>query len=214
METKVYRIKGAKDLRTVSYELGIRPSDVLLADKILFVEGAVDKKVYSIWAEKLGFDLKSPIMSVIPLGGKTKGKRHLQAWVEVTKNIPVSVSMILDEDAKGEAEELVKEKLIARKQISVLTKGAIEDYYNTKILMKVMKEIYDDEFTKDNLKPTQSKELMAFLKRKHKDWEERSRAKFLIGERVATQMSKDQMHNDVVTALEKTIEYLKLPEIS
>jgi len=50
-ETKVYRIERAKDLRTVSCELEIRPSHVLLADKILFVEGAVDKKVYSIWAE-------------------------------------------------------------------------------------------------------------------------------------------------------------------
>lgn len=213
-ETKVYKIEGAKDLRTVSYELGIRPSDVLLADKLLFVEGPIDKKVYGIWAEKLGYDLKSPIISVISLRGKTKGKRHLQAWSEVTKNIPVSVSMILDKDAKSEADKLVEDGLITRRQISILTKGAIEDYYDRNILIKVMQEKYGNEFTANKLKPTQSKGLMNFLKSKHKDWKVRSRAKFEIGEKVATEMSKDKIHNDIVNALEKTNEYLTLPEIS
>ncbi|MHC3130079.1 MAG: AAA family ATPase [Candidatus Bathyarchaeota archaeon] len=78
-ETTVYRIERSEDLRIISYELGIRPSDVFFADKILFVEGRIDRAVYRIWADKLGIDLKIPLISVIPLGGKTEGKRHLQA---------------------------------------------------------------------------------------------------------------------------------------
>jgi len=209
-ETKVYRIEP-EDLRTVSYELGIRPSDVFFADKILFVEGEIDKTVYRIWAEKLRIDLKSPIISVIPLRGKSKGKRHLQAWGEVTRNIPVSVSMILDKDARAEADKLIEDKLATRRQISVLSKGAIEDYYDASIVMTVMKERYGEEFTKDNLKPSQSEGLMKFLKKKHKDWRKRSRAKFEIGEDVATQMTKEQIHIDISRALGRTRDYLELP---
>lgn len=210
-ETKVYRIERVEDLRTVSYELGIKPSDVFFADKILFVEGSIDKTVYRIWAEKLRIDLKSPIISVIPLHGKSKGKRHLQAWIDVTKNIPVSVSMILDKDARTEAEKLIKDKLATRRQISVLSKGALEDYYDVSILMTVMNERYGEGFTKDDLKPSQSEGLMKFLKKKHKDWRKRSRAKSEIGEDVATKMTKEQIHIDISRALERTRDYLELP---
>jgi len=210
-ETEAYRIQGEEDLRAVSYELGIKPSDVFFADRILFVEGPIDKTVYGIWADKLRLDLRSPIISVIPLRGKSKGKRHLQAWMEVTRNIPVSVSMILDKDAKNEANKLIKDKRITRKQISVLSKGAIEDYYDVKILTSVMKKIYGEKFTENDLKPSQSEGLMKFLKRQHKDWRARSRAKFKIGEDTANMMSKDQIHGDVSSALEKTREYLELP---
>lgn len=209
-ETKVYRIQNAEDLRAVSYELGIKPSDIFFADKILFVEGPIDKTVYGIWAEKLGIDLKSPTISVIPLRGKSKGKRHLQAWGEVTRNVPVSVSLILDKDAKSEADKLIKDKLLTRRQISVLNKGAIEDYYNTTILVTIMKERYSEEFTEDNLKPSQSEGLMKFLKNKHKNWRKRSRAKFEIGVDVATRMSKEQIHSNISQALEKTTDFLEL----
>jgi len=210
-ETRVYRIQSEKDLRVVSYELGIRPSDVFFADKILFIEGPIDKTVYRIWAEKLRIDLKSPIVSVIPLHGKSKGKRHLKAWIEVTRNIPVSVSMILDKDAKNEADELVRSKLITQRQISVLNKGAIEDYYDSNILMTVMSERYGAEFTKANLKPSQSKGLIGFLKKKHRYWRTFCRAKSEIGEDVATRMTKEQIHGDISRALEKTRDYLELP---
>lgn len=212
-ETKAYRIE-AEDLRMVSYELGIRPSDVFFADKILFVEGPIDKTVYRIWAEKLRIDLKSPIISVIPLRGKTRGKRHLQAWTEVTKNIPVSVSMILDKDAKNEADKLIEKKLITQKQISVLRKGAIEDYYDQSVLISVMKKRYDEEITEATLKPSQSNGLFKFLKGKHRDSRTFCRAKFEIGEEVATQMTKEQIHDDISRALEKTRGYLELPYTS
>jgi len=214
-ETKVHRIQSEKDLRLVSYELGIRPSDVFFADKILFVEGSIDKTVYRIWAEKLLIDLKSPTISVISLGGKTKGKRHLQAWIEATRNIPVSVSMILDKDAKNEADKLIKDKLATRTQISVLSKGEIEDYYDRSVLMSVMEERYGEEFTEDDAKLLQSKGLIDFLKRKHgRNWRTFRRAKSEIGEEVATQMTKEQIHDDISRALRRTRDYLELPYTS
>ena len=210
-ETGVYRIQSEKDLRVVSYELGIRPSDVFFADKILFVEGEIDKTVYRIWGEKLRIDLKSPIISVIPLRGKSRGKRHLKAWIEVTRNIPVSVSMILDKDAKGEADKLVESKLITRRQISVLNKGAVEDYLDPNLLMTVMSKRYGTEFTGANLKPSQSKGLIGFLRKKHRYWRTFCRAKSEIGEDVATRMTKEQIHGDISRALRRTRDYLELP---
>lgn len=205
------RIQTTEDLRAIGHELGVRPSDIFLADKILFVEGHTDAMFYRILAKKLRMDLDSPTISVIPMGGRSKGKRYLKAWAEITRNIPVSVSMILDKDAKSEAEKLIKEKLATRRQISVLSKGTIEDYFDKSILMKVMNEKYPGEFTENNLKPSQSEGLMEFLKNKHKDWKRRSRAKYEIGETVATRMSTEQIHTEIRDALLQTKDQLELP---
>lgn len=210
METKIYRIQHAEDLRIINYELGIRPSDIFFADRILFVEGAIDKIVYRIWAEKQKIDLTSPNVSVIPLRGKSKGKRHLKAWTEVTANIPVSIYMILDKDAKDEVAGLVESGFIKRSQISVLRKGAIEDYYDSDALMGVMIGRYGEEFTRDKLKPSQSKGLMRFLKSKHADWKTVWRAKAEIAQEVATKTPKAKINDEIVRMLERTEEYLAL----
>lgn len=209
-ETKVYRIERSDDLQIISYELGVRPSDVFLADKILFVEGRIDKRVYRIWADKLGIDLKSPLLSIIALGGKTEGKRHLEAWMKVTKNIPVSVSIILDKDAKTEAEKLVADNFASPDQISVLKNGAIEDYYDADVLIQVMNSRYGKQFTKEDLKPSQSEGLKKILANQHKSKRERSRAKLQIGIEVANKMTQRQIHDEIRTTLEKTRKNLKL----
>jgi len=210
LETKLYRIQEADNLITVSYELGIRPSDIFFADRILFVEGSIDKTVYRIWAKKKGIDLISPNISVIPLKGKTKGNRHLKIWNEVTKNIPVSFYIILDKDAKPQADKLIERGLIASRQISILEKGTIEDYYDKDILMNIMRKRYDVEFTKENLKPTISKGLIKFLRRKHRTRENFLRAKSEIAEEVANEQPKEKIDPEIVRILEKTEIYLGL----
>ena len=194
----------------VSYELGVRPSDIFFADRILFVEGSIDKTVYRIWAKKKGIDLISPNISVIPLKGKTKGNRHLKIWNEVTKNIPVSFYIILDKDAKPQADKLIERGLIASRQISILEKGTIEDYYDKDILMNIMRKRYDVEFTKENLKPTISKGLIKFLRRKHRTRENFLRAKSEIAEEVANEQPKEKIDPEIVRILEKTEIYLGL----
>lgn len=210
LETKQYRIQEAEDLTIVSYELGIRPSDIFFADRILFVEGSIDKTVYRIWASKKGIDLISPKISVIPLRGSTKGNRHLKAWNEVTKNIPVSIYIILDNDAKLQADKLIEDELIESRQISVLEKGTIEDYYDIDILMNIMNERYNKEFTEEDLKPTTSKGLMKFLKKKHRSLEKFLRAKAEIAEEVANATPKEKIDNEIIGILEKTEIYLGL----
>lgn len=210
METKIYRIQRSEDLRIINYELGIRPSDIFFANRILFVEGTIDKTVYRIWAEKRKIDLASPNIKVISLRGKSRGKRHLKAWAEVTENIPVSIYMILDKDAKDEAEKLMNTELIERRQISVLSRGSIEDYYDVDVLMSVMKKKYGEEFTKDDLKPSRSEGLMKFLRKKHRDWKPLWRAKAEIAEEVATQTPKEKINDEIVRILERTEDYLAL----
>ena len=63
----------------------------------------------------------------------------------------------------------------------------------------------------EDLKPSQSEGLMKFLKKIYKNWRDRSRAKFEIGENVATKMTKEQIHNDISKVLYKTRDYLELP---
>ena len=210
LETNQYRIQKAENLNIVSYELGIRPSDIFFADRILFVEGSIDKNVYRIWAEKKGIDLISPKISVIPLRGSSKGNRHLKAWNEVTKSIPVSFYIILDNDAKSQGDKLIEEGLIESRQISILEKGTIEDYYDVDILMKIMTERYDNEFTEKDMQPTISKGLMKFLKRKHRALENFLRAKAEVAEEVANATPKDKIDDEIIRILERTEIYLGL----
>ncbi|MHC3130080.1 MAG: hypothetical protein IBV52_08420 [Candidatus Bathyarchaeota archaeon] len=130
--------------------------------------------------------------------------------MQVTKNIPVSVSIILDKDAKAEAEKLINDNFASARQISVLKKGAIEDYYNTDVLIEVMKQRYGNDFTEDELKPSQSEGLKKFLEKKHKRKRDRSRAKLQIGKEVANKMTEKQIPEEIRTVLDRTRRNLKL----
>lgn len=107
-ETKVIRIKEPKDLKNVLYELGVRPSDIFYSNGIIFVEGPPEKVVFPILAEKMGVDFRQLGVSLIPTRGKSKGKYHLEVWIEASKNVQIPYFMVLDKDATGEAKRYIK----------------------------------------------------------------------------------------------------------
>jgi len=111
-ETKAIRIEKRGDLKSVLYELGYKPSDILFADKILLVEGWTEKEVLPILAEKMGYTLLEKGISIFPTRGKDQSKYHLKMWAEITKNAEIPIFMLLDKDAEKEKKELLKENLI------------------------------------------------------------------------------------------------------
>ena len=135
-ETRIERINGLKE---IIEELGIRPSDILFfADRILFVEGKSEEIVIPVFAKKLGIDLKD--VAIIPVEGKDKARLHLETWVRTTRNM-CPLFLLLDNDARKEAEELERNKLIEPQRYHVWQRGSIESYYPLDILSDALKEL-------------------------------------------------------------------------
>lgn len=66
------------DLDEVRHELGVRPSDILLARRFVIVEGQTERAVFDIWARRLGVDLQSEGVQLVPLGGFGAAERVAQ----------------------------------------------------------------------------------------------------------------------------------------
>jgi len=208
-ETIVKRVDD-EDLKEILLDLGIQPSDILLANKILLVEGVTEEFLFPRIAEKCGIDLTS--ISIIPTHGKSKGKYNLEIWTKVASDTNLPVYMLLDKDAKEELNKLIKKKLIEserchllnKKELSECPECDIEDYYNKDILKEVIMEISGEnnpdnsksELKFDQAKPV-GKTIDEYLKRK--DW------KIKASRKVIEKMSSEQIMED----MEEIINFLK-----
>jgi hypothetical protein len=136
-ETKVTR---ADDVEGVIRELGARPSEVLLSDRVVLVRGRPDKIVLEAFARRLGIDLSD--VSIVPIKGNGKGNpvRPLDAWL-AQMNAAVPVYLIVDADAGAEAAQLIEKKSIPRERVHIWKAGAIDSYYPIEILKDALQAI-------------------------------------------------------------------------
>jgi len=136
VETKVEKIK---ELKEIVQEIGAKPSDIFFfANRILFVEGKTEEIILPAFAHRLGVDLKD--VAIIPVEGKAKARLNLKAWVKITRNA-LPIFLILDNDARQEVEELVKEGLIEPENYHFWQNGTIENYYPEEILKDAFSEL-------------------------------------------------------------------------
>lgn len=60
-----------EDLGVIITELGVRPSDVLLARMFIVVEGESDALIFNAWARSMGVELGAAGVQLVPAGGHT-----------------------------------------------------------------------------------------------------------------------------------------------
>jgi len=147
--TKPVRIQDIDNLREMALLLGVRPSDVLMSNSILFVEGPADRIVIHAWAKLLRVPLEPPNVSVIAMGGIGKGRFHLGVWTEVALGAEVPMFMLLDGDshAKKAAKKLKrrqkdKKRLIESDRVYNLERNDIEDYYPAHMFVETLTNRY------------------------------------------------------------------------
>ncbi len=71
----IARPVGLAELR---HELGIKPSDILLAQRFVVVEGESDRAILVAWARRIGIDLEAEGVQLIPSGGYSSADRVSQ----------------------------------------------------------------------------------------------------------------------------------------
>ena len=202
-ETKVVRIEERNELKNIVYELGIKPSDIFFSNSIIFVEGMTENVFFPILAEKMGIDFKGNGLALIAINGKSSGRYRLHVFLDAAKDAQIPFFMILDKVAEHETKEL-KDILRPNKNLFVLKKSAIEEYYPKNRLMEALKSTYDLEINDEDetkiLSSPRDKNIEKYLKEKGKNtdgW------KIIIGEKVAQSMIPDEIEDELKRIIER-----------
>ncbi|TDA41835.1 MAG: hypothetical protein DSO07_02465 [Thermoproteota archaeon] len=208
-ETVISRIEEPEDLRDLIFEMGIRPSDIFFSNAIIFVEGETERVVLPILAEKIGINIKAPEVSIIPIYGKSRGRYMLNVWIDASKAVNIPYFMILDKDAEKEAKEFVdKNILIPNKNLFILKKGSIEDYYPKDKLIQAIESTgieLSEEEKKNIIEIPRSKKIEDLLANKGF-----SRGKKVdIGKKVAESIYLEEIDDEIRRILERIHSSLK-----
>lgn len=130
--TRISRATKSEELSEVLREIGIRNSDVLMADAVLFVEGPYDDPVLLTWAKTLGINLLGRGISIVHMGGsesiKSSGTIRQQTLEKISAGSPVPHLFIIDRDQRSDNEVAeLRHKLMDK--IHVLEKRELENYF-------------------------------------------------------------------------------------
>jgi len=201
-ETKVVRIEERDELKNIVYELGIKPSDIFFSNSIIFVEGMTENVFFPILAEKMGIDFKGNGLALIAINGKSSGRYRLHVWTDAAKDAQIPFFMILDKGAEHETKEF--KDLRPNKNLFILKKSAIEEYYPRNRLMEALNSTYDLEINEEDetkvLSSPRDKNIEKYLKEKGKNtdgW------KIIIGEKVAQSIIPDEIDDELKRIIER-----------
>lgn len=217
--TEVLKLQSPGQLRSVLYELGSRPSDIFLADAMVFVEGPTEEKVIPIWASKMGIDFSRHGVRVRPTYGKDSGKYHLEVLTQATGNIGIPFFMILDKDAEKQARKLISKRQLTRNEnLFLLQKGATEEYYPWDKFIDALKEAlkseYNLEITDEEVaeieKGPRCDKIEALLQRRLKRKKAPRSWKPMVGEKVAQSMDLEELDSEIRGIIERILTTLRL----
>ena len=136
------------DLRNTLLDIGMRPSDILFSDAILLVEGLSDETFFNGLSNKISVPLAECHVKIVRTNGLPRGRRKIEFWAEVGRDAGLPLYLILDENARHEAESAIKRKQISAENCLILDKGNLEDYYPWHVLKKVLSAQFDVEVKK------------------------------------------------------------------
>lgn len=118
-------------LDVILEDIGIRNSDVLLSDSVLFIEGPSDRDVLSVWSETLGKSFAESNVTLLVMGGG----QHAEHGVPVRSNVLMGISQkapiphlfLLDRDERSQAEIDHLQKMLGDR-VHILAARELENY--------------------------------------------------------------------------------------
>ncbi len=139
--TKVKKVQELEDLSQILSELGIRNSDLLLADFVLFIEGPSDEEIIKTWASILELDFDSKNIFYMQIGGSRNLNYYANSDIlkKISQKSPIPYLFLIDRDEKS-SETLDK---ICKQvdKIHILERREIENYFlNSNCILAAMRE--------------------------------------------------------------------------
>ncbi len=175
---------------TLFRDLGIRPSDLLLANGILVVEGLIDKDVYTDWARKMGKPFEAIALEVIDAEGAGNISKYLGS--DVIQRTCFRNYGLCDKNAENEIREKLK-GIVPDENIIALEKGDLEDYYPRELVLQFAREWGQRKGKKEDEIPSEIKEgktVKTLVKLLDGDWWKTQLAEKVIKEMKPTQMDE------------------------
>ena len=136
--TEVSPIGDLQGLKNILHDIGMRPSDVLFSDAILLVEGLSDEIFLDGLSSLVKASLAERHVKIVRAGGYPRGKRKIEFWAEVGRDAGLPLYVVLDNDARAEADKAIADQLISPENCLVLESGALEDSYPWAVLQRVL----------------------------------------------------------------------------
>ena len=220
-ETRYIGLHDVEDLENVLAELDIPLSDLLFAERILLVNGLLEKAMLPILARNLGVDAdtffivpvtlrhEEPDCGLFLFRRKPPGQYHLKVWNEFSRKINTPLFLLLYEDARNEVETLVSEGSLKARNCTILP-TSLGNNMPLETLINVLNENYDLHLSINDInarKPRidEIRRILATSGKLHSGW------MTLVAEKVALKMSKEKIPNEIKMLFE---DMMKVPKSS
>ncbi|WP_165585476.1 AAA family ATPase [Roseococcus sp. SYP-B2431] len=139
----VNQIESEENMLQIPENIGLRPSSVLMFDRLIFVEGPTDEGVFRAFANNLQIDVASAGINFIHTGGSAGfSSFSAEATINLLSRRQIKMWFIIDRDEKNDRDvEKMLARLGARAQLKVFQKREIENYLiNTGAIFQVISD--------------------------------------------------------------------------
>lgn len=132
--TSIERIASGGELGAALGDLGVRNSDLLLADAVLFVEGDSERQALEAWSlalrDQIGASLAEANVAILPLGGgdvRRGGPPRRALLEQLDEKSPIPHLFVVDGDERT-AEELAGLSRAFGDRLHILRRRELENY--------------------------------------------------------------------------------------
>jgi hypothetical protein len=184
------------NLQALFKDLGVKPSDLLLANGILVVEGATDEDVYTDWARKIGKPFERIALEVVDAEGAGNISKYLGS--DVMQRTCFTNYGLCDKNAEDKIREKLK-GIVADENIIALQKGDLEDYYPRELILQFAREWGKIKNRKEDEIPSEIKEgetVEKLNKLLGKEWWKKP-----LSEKVIKEMEPEQIDPEIKSKL-------------
>lgn len=128
--SEVQKVASEGDLLKVSEEVGLRPSTVLMFDRLVFVEGPSDEEVLSELSRKLNLDMAAASTAFVQMGGASRFAHYAaEATLDLLSRRQIKMWFVIDKDEREDTDVTrLLEKLGNRAELTFLGRREIENY--------------------------------------------------------------------------------------
>ena len=206
-ETKYSQVEPFdKDKSPILFrDLGIRPSDLLLANGVLVVEGYTDRHVYTDWARKIGKPLESIGIEVIDVDGAGNIGKYLGS--QVIQRTCFSCYSLCDKSSENEIREKLR-GIVSDENILALRKRDLEDYYPREVVLQFAHEFGQRKGRKPENIPTEIKAgetVKKLNKLLGRNWWKKP-----LADKVIEEMKPDDIEDEIKTKLTQIYNFVDL----
>lgn len=204
----VEKIENDDDLWDLLNLLGIKPHDMLQNDMTIFVEGPTDRKIIEIFGKTLGYDYDKFNINIVDLHG-VYGNLEVEHLSKINRNFKVILCSHVGITERERDIEKIKtsfEREGKSVKLKILKKREIENYLSPRVIENEFKLKGGSVSINDS---TEVREHVNSLigNNEIRKWSKRNKVK--IGQRIADNMTQEEIDSEIKILLNEIFEELK-----